>query len=113
MTFPTVTDLEFYQARKRPAWAARVAKRASGPSIDTVINAHAGADRFSSRRYDTETHNMCAFVRSWIRRGCLIEMLFEIVNASPEERAHGRLGPNPRKRQALATKWLARIQKSY
>jgi hypothetical protein len=63
--FPTQTDLEFFESKRRPAWAARIRRSVTltqrDPAlIDRVVNAHAGV-RFATST-ECETHNMCAFV---------------------------------------------------
>ena len=99
MPFPTATDLAFYQARNQPRWASRIARGLHAPSIDDVINAHAGV-----RMADTTTHNLLAFINGWSRRGDNIhDRLIDLANDD-----HRSATPN-RKRVALAKKWAARI----
>lgn len=104
--FPTQTDLDFWESKRQPAWAARIKRQAVPESwkrpdmIDNVVNAHAGL-RFATSSA-CETHNMCAFVKGWLRRGeDVIARLLELV-ANPQ-------GPNPPKRAALARKWARRL----
>ena len=99
MTFPTTADLVFYQGRRRPSWASQIEKlKLQQVSIDQVVNAHAGTPLGC-----TETHNMCVFASGWQRRGePLVVKLRELAYE----------GPNPKKRMALAIKWLRRIQSS-
>lgn len=107
--FPTQTDLEFFEAKRTPPWAARIKRPAQPASwqgaslIDRVVNAHAGVRVTSA---DCETHNMCAFVSGWIRRGePLIDRLMELTRI-PSGIPNGT---NPKKRVALAIKWSRRL----
>ncbi len=98
--FPNKTDLAFYQARRLPKWARLITRLEDppAPSIDAVVSAHVWPDRL-----DTETHNLCAMVRHWRKRGGLrlvVEML-----------ASFELEPKiSRKRRALARKWRRRLE---
>ncbi len=97
--FPVAVDLDFYNARRQPPWANKL-RIPDGPSIDSVINAHAGI-----RVTDTQSSNLCVFIRGWQRRGePVIERLLETAAASS--------GTNPRKRSALARKWAQRLHGS-
>lgn len=97
--FPTETDLAFYNVRRMPAWAERIERpnQYRGPSIDDVVNAHAGL-RFK----DTESHNICVLVRGWLRRGESVRDRLIALASYPT-------GVNPRKRASLARKWARRI----
>lgn len=103
MPFPTLTDLAFWNARNEPGWASRIKThkplRKDAPNIDHVVNAHAGGRMNPGH---LETHNVCAFVAGWLRRG-------EPVRDRLLELAADPGGTNPRKRASLARKWAARI----
>ena len=102
--FPTQADLDFFNAKRTPAWANRIQRkgwRGPPPSwSDLTVNAHAG---FMPTASQLETSNMLVFVRGWMRRGePVIERLQELAEAPS--------GTQPRKRSALARKWISRLQ---
>jgi hypothetical protein len=107
MTFPTRTDLAFYQSKQRlPAWTGRIAVKSPMRNpiehalIDDVINAHAGVNGTAG---EMSAANLCSLVRSFRRRGAdLTEELQKLV-VQPGCVIH------PEKRAAFARKWTRRL----
>lgn len=104
MSFPTQVDLDFFNSKRTPAWADRIRRTGwRGPAeswSDLCVNAHAGIRPTGS---ELETSNMLVFVRGWMRRG-------ESVLARLRELIDVPAGPYPRKRAALARKWIRRLE---
>ena len=109
MTFPTETDLKFYESKRVPQWAAPLvaarAKRFGADTlpavIDDVVNAHAGLRMTSG---ECAVHNLLSIVRGDRRRGRSLEQRLAQLATEP-----GCL-INPEKRAAFARKWARRMQ---
>lgn len=111
MTFPTETDLRFFESKRVPRWAqplmAERAKRYRTLAIelptliDDVVNAHAGL-RMSSG--ECAAHNLLSIVRSYRRRGLILERHLAQLAVEPG------CAINPEKRAAFARKWARRMQ---
>jgi hypothetical protein len=101
-TFPSSTDLAFYQCKQRlPRWAQPLLKRSETASIDLCVNAHAG---IRSSAGEMAAHNLLAILRSMQRRRAanLAAELYKIADAPG-------CAIDPAKRAALARKWADRL----
>jgi hypothetical protein len=110
MTFPTRTDLEFFQSKQTtPRWVARIATKSpllnpvQHALIDDVINAHAGIRSTSG---ECAAHNLLVLVRSHLRRKVnLVEELQKLA-------VQPGCAINPEKRAAFARKWAQRLEQT-
>lgn len=105
MTFPTRTDLEFFQSRQRlPGWIGRIVTKSQLPPphalIDDVVNAHAGVRVTSG---EVAVHNLLSIIRSYRRRGADVVQELRRLAEYPE------CAINPEKRAAFARKWARRL----
>jgi hypothetical protein len=111
MTFPTRTDLEFFQSRQRPpSWTSRIPVKTGDRAfqndrlrtiIDDVVNAHAGVRPTSG---EVAVHNLIVLVRSYQRRGVNLVEELEKLAVQPS------CAINPEKRAAFARKWARRME---
>jgi hypothetical protein len=108
MTFPTRTDLEFFQSKHLQNWTTRIATKSPSPLftpvqhaiIDDVVNAHAGIRPTSG---ECAAHNLLVLVRSHLRRRAnLVEELQKLA-------VQPGCAINPEKRAAFARKWARRL----
>lgn len=92
----TQIHLDYFNARRQPSWSTRVRKPAPGPTIDQVVNAHAGI----SDRRASEVDSTLALIRMRRRRtNSLLEAMTGISNCHSGHR-----------RVADTAKWAARIR---
>ena len=98
----TKVHVEFWTARNQPKWANLVKASLPSPSIDRLVNGHAGI-----RLTDGEmaANNLLAILRGARKRGELVDTLTRL-GMEP-----GTL-INPRRRSGYCWKWYGEIMKN-
>ena len=97
VTFPTKTDLAFYQDQMTPGWGRRF--RSAGSLIDQCVNDHA---QVRWTHGELAAFNLMQLVRGAVRLG---KNPLEYL----EQLAHNpACSTSPRRRAAFARKWVRR-----
>jgi len=109
-TFPSRTDLAFYQCKQRlPRWAQPLLEdreRFATSPIDLCVNAHAGT-RLSAG--ECAAHNLLAIVRSRIEIRSMQRRKLDLVAELNKIAAAPGCMIDPAKRAAFARKWADRL----
>lgn len=104
--FPCKADLEFYQAKREPAWARNI-RNAPKPSIDAVVNAHGGIRLLSG---ECAALNLMALTNPFWKAKAPASALA----AHLEQIAlHPQCAISPKRRAGFARKWAAKLRRTY
>ena len=103
--FPCKADLEFYQAKREPAWARNI-RNAPKPSIDVVVNAHAHVRLLSG---ECAAQNLRALLGPYLR-----DSTSKYLADYREEIAlHPQYAISSKRRAGFARKWAAKLRRTY